>query len=220
MPSKTVVILGGGIGGMVAANRLRERLGTDHRVVLVERNAEHAFAPSFLWLMTGDRKPHQVRRPVADLLGRGIECVRANADGLDLSRRKVFTSAGEIPFDYLVIAVGAELVPGTVPGLAESSHDFYSFEGAARLYDALSTFSGRTIAVVVASMPYKCPGAPHEGAMLIADPQINLRQIGKAWHIGKVLFERWWLATPGWRRNAYGAMLKMGGRLYGIPITV
>jgi hypothetical protein len=29
-------------------------------VILVERQVEHAFAPSFLWLMTGDRKPHQV----------------------------------------------------------------------------------------------------------------------------------------------------------------
>jgi sulfide:quinone oxidoreductase len=48
MPSKTVVILGGGVGGMIAANQLRKRLAPDHRVVLVERNADHAFAPSFL----------------------------------------------------------------------------------------------------------------------------------------------------------------------------
>jgi sulfide:quinone oxidoreductase len=51
-------------------------------------------------------------------------------------------------------------------------------------------------------------------------PQVNLRQIGRAWHIGKVLFERWWLAPAGWRRQAFGAMLKMGGRLYGIPIQI
>jgi sulfide:quinone oxidoreductase len=50
-------------------------------------------------------------------------------------------------------------------------------------------------------------------------PQVNLRKIGKAWHIGKVLFERWWLSSPGWKRAAYGAMLRTGGRLYGIPIS-
>jgi sulfide:quinone oxidoreductase len=51
-------------------------------------------------------------------------------------------------------------------------------------------------------------------------PQVNLRQIGKAWHVGKVMFERWWLASPGRRRDAYGALLKIGGRLYGIPIAI
>jgi len=413
MPSKTVAILGGGVGGMIAANQLRLRLTSDHRVVLVERNAEHAFAPSFLWLMTGDRKPHQVRRPLAALLRRGVECVHANAEALDLPKRRVVTSAGEIAFDYLIVALGAELAPDAIPGLAEASQTFYTFEGASRLYNALASFAGGRIAVVVAAMPYKCPGAPYEGAMLIADyfrrtgrrvgvdirlftpepqpmpvagpqlgaavvqmleakqiqfhplhtlavvdpaartmrfqqgqterydlliavpphraprlvrgagltnaagwvpvnpqtletehnsvfaagdvtaipipgrwkpdvplmlpkagvfahvqaevvaarisaeiegrkpgetfcgdgycmletgedlagfaygnffaepsPQINLRQIGKAWHIGKVLFERWWLSAPGWQRAAYGAMLKMGGKLYGIPIAV
>ena len=65
MPSRTVVILGGGVGGIITANGLRRRLSNEHRIVLVERNAEHAFAPSFLWLMTGDRRPQQVRRPLS-----------------------------------------------------------------------------------------------------------------------------------------------------------
>lgn len=81
----------------------------------------------------------------------------------------MFTSAGEIPFDYLVVAVGAELTPDAIPGLAEASQTFYTFEGASKLYKALAGFAGGNIAVVVAAMPYKCPGAPHEGAMLIAD---------------------------------------------------
>jgi len=169
MPSKTVVILGGGVGGMIAANQLRRRLTPDHRVVMVERNVDHAFAPSFLWLMTGDRKPDQVRRPVATLLRRGVECVRANVETLDLPKRRVLTSAGEITFDYLIVALGAELAPDAIPGLAEASHTFYTFEGASRLHNALASFSGGRIVVVVAAMPYKCPGAPHEGAMLIAD---------------------------------------------------
>ena len=64
MTAKTIVVLGGGVGGIVAANHLRGRLASEHRVVLVERNAEHAFAPSFLWLMTGGRRPEQIRRPL------------------------------------------------------------------------------------------------------------------------------------------------------------
>ena len=51
-------------------------------------------------------------------------------------------------------------------------------------------------------------------------PQVNLRQVGKAWHIGKVLFEKWWLASPGWKRELYATMLRAGGKAYGIPVAV
>ena len=77
MPSRTVVILGGGVGGIITANDLRQRLSNEQRIVLVERNAEHAFAPSFLWLMTGDRRPQQVRRPLVQLLrAKGFQAQR------------------------------------------------------------------------------------------------------------------------------------------------
>lgn len=174
MQSKTIVVLGGGIGGMVAANEIRRQLPAAHRVVMVEKNALHAFAPSFLWLMTGDRKPDQIRRPLAGLLRHGVELLQAEVTGIDPALRKVRTSANEIAYDYLIVALGADLAPEAIPGLAElglaaGSHTFFTFDGAARLRNALQAFSGGRIAVVVCAMPYKCPGAPYEGAMLIAD---------------------------------------------------
>jgi len=167
--TSTTLVLGGGIGGMVAANEIRRQLPSAHRVVLVEKNAQHAFAPSFLWLMTGDREPNQVRRPLAGLLRRGVELVPAEVLGIELVQRKVRTSAAEIAYDHLIVALGADLAPGAIPGLADASQTFFTFEGATRLRDTLKSFSGGRIAVVVSAMPYKCPGAPHEGAMLIAD---------------------------------------------------
>jgi len=62
MNAETVVILGGGVGGLVAANELARRLPRGHRIVLVERSATHAFAPSFLWPMTGGRRAEQITR--------------------------------------------------------------------------------------------------------------------------------------------------------------
>lgn len=413
MVSKTIVVLGGGVGGMMAANELRTRLPKEHRIVLIERNTHHAFAPSFLWVMTGDRKSEQVRRPLTALLRPGIEFVNATAEGLDLQARRVVTIRGTFSFDYLIIALGAELAPESVPGVVEGSHSFYTLDGAVRLQETLRGFSGGRIAVVVAAMPYKCPAAPHEGAMLIRDyfqrrgfankvdihlytpeaqpmpvagpelgkavlqlldkkriefhpahnlvavnpaaksvqfqqgtaedcdllvvipphraprlvheagltnagtwipvsaqtletrhegvfaigdvtaipipgrwkpevplmlpkagvfahvqaevvasgiaaqvegrtsdksffgegycmleagedlagfaygnffaepaPDVKLRQIGKAWHIGKVLLEKWWLSAPGWKRDLYGLALKAGSRAYGIPAAV
>jgi sulfide:quinone oxidoreductase len=51
-------------------------------------------------------------------------------------------------------------------------------------------------------------------------PNVQLRQIGKAWHLGKVLFEKWWLSPVGYRRSLIGWVVKAGGRFYGIPITL
>ena len=69
---KAILILGGGIGGIVAATRLRQRLAPEHRVVLVEREVDHVFSPSLLWLMLGQRRPDQISRPIAALAKRGI----------------------------------------------------------------------------------------------------------------------------------------------------
>ena len=117
--AKTIVILGGGVGGQVAANDLRGRLSGEHRIVLVEQNARHAFAPSFLWLMTGDRQPEQITRDVRDLLRPRIDLVEAEVRAIDVKARQVETPDQSLVFDYLVIALGAELSPDIIPGLAE-----------------------------------------------------------------------------------------------------
>ncbi|MBI5058819.1 FAD-dependent oxidoreductase [candidate division KSB1 bacterium] len=169
MTSKQVVIVGGGVGGITAANELRARLSKKHRVVLVERNREHAFAPSYLWVMTGNRQPRQITRDLRTLLRPDVELVQADVKSVDISAGRVETSTRSLDFDFLIIALGAELAPELVPGLDDTAHTFYTLPGSIRLHDALRACTGGKIAVVVAGTPYKCPGAPHEGAMLIAD---------------------------------------------------
>jgi sulfide:quinone oxidoreductase len=73
MGGQTVLILGGGVGGVVAANALRRRLPRRHRVVLVDREPDFSLAASFLWVMTGERRPAQITRPLARLARKGIE---------------------------------------------------------------------------------------------------------------------------------------------------
>jgi sulfide:quinone oxidoreductase len=169
MSAQTVVILGGGVGGLVAANHLARLLPEGHRIVLVERSRRHAFAPSFLWLMSGDRRPAQITRELRTLVPSRVELVQAEVLSIDTESRRVDAGGGAIGYDHLVVALGAELAPEAIPGLAEGAHTFYTLEGAERLHGALRDFRGGAVAVVVSSMPYKCPGAPHEGAMLLAD---------------------------------------------------
>ncbi|WP_165802785.1 NAD(P)/FAD-dependent oxidoreductase [Dehalogenimonas alkenigignens] len=169
MNGKTVLVLGGGIGGLTAANELRQRLGREHRIILVEQNPSHVFAPSLLWLMTSDRTPEQVARPLSQLLRNGVELVLGKVSRIDPEKRRVEVGGHTLDYDYLVVALGADLKPEAIPGLKEGAYTFYTLEGTIALRDALRRFEGGKIAVVVSAMPYKCPGAPHEAAMLIND---------------------------------------------------
>jgi sulfide:quinone oxidoreductase len=51
-------------------------------------------------------------------------------------------------------------------------------------------------------------------------PEIRLRRVGRSWHLGKVLFEKWWLMPLGMRRRALGLALRLGGRAYGVPVEL
>lgn len=51
-------------------------------------------------------------------------------------------------------------------------------------------------------------------------PDVRLRNVGKAWHTGKVLFEQWWLAPFGFKREILGLAIKAGGKAYGVPVVL
>ncbi len=166
MSESTIVVLGGGVGGVVAANELQSRLKGQGRVLLVERNPTQSFAPSYLWVMTGERSVDAISRDITRLERKGVEVVAGEVRSIDVSRRAVLVDGREISFDYLIVALGAELAPDAVPGLA-GGHTYYHLAGAQRLHEALGTFEGGRVALVVAGLPYKCPAAPYEGAMLV-----------------------------------------------------
>ena len=164
---KTVLVLGGGVGGLTAANRLRELLAPEHRIVVVERRTDHLFAPSLLWLMVGERRREQLTRDLAGMLRRGVELVHAEVGAIDPDRKIVVAGEREIAYDALVVALGAELAPAAMPGYVDVAYDFFDLDGAARLAESLGTFSGGRVVVAVTALPYKCPAAPYEAALLI-----------------------------------------------------
>ncbi len=70
-----ILILGGGVGGLVAANMLSKKLGKRHEVMLVEKKTKYEFTPSYLWLMMGWREPLQITRSLSLLKKKGITYV-------------------------------------------------------------------------------------------------------------------------------------------------
>ena len=163
---KTVLVLGGGVGGVVVSTRLRKQLPREHRVVLIEREADYVFAPSFLWLMTGLRRREKISRPLENL-HKGIERVQGTIEKIDPESHTVIVDGRELTGDYLVVALGADLVPETIPGLVEAGHSIYTLSGAESLRDARIALRAGRVAVLVSAMPFKCPAAPYEAAMLL-----------------------------------------------------
>jgi len=163
---RTVVILGAGIGGTVAARVLRKKLPSDVRVVLVDREDTHVFAPSLLWLMSGDRTPQAISRGRERLERRGIEFLRGEAEGFDADRRTIRVAGQDVSFEHVVFALGAQPAPDMFPGLDEGAINIYTPDGAMQAGRALRSLDGGRVAVLIAKLPYKCPAAPNEAAFL------------------------------------------------------
>ncbi len=177
--AETVLILGGGVGGVVAANTLRRRLPRSHRIIVVDREPAFTLAASFLWVMTGDRTPQQVSRPLERLQRRGIEVVHGDVERINPERREVTVSGKTLTGDHLIVALGAEFALDAIPGLAEAGLTFCTLDGAIRLRAALEKFRQGKIVILTAAPAYKCPAAPYEAAMLI-DGDLRRRGIRDA----------------------------------------
>jgi sulfide:quinone oxidoreductase len=164
---QTVVVLGGGVGGLVAARELRDRLPRQHRVVLVDRERDHLFAPSLLWLMVGQREASHIKRPLQRLERKGIEVRLGEIAHIDPETRTVVVNGEPLVADQLIVSLGAELAPELIPGLAAAGHNFYTEAGAQALRAALETTRSGRVVVLTAGPAYKCPAAPYEAALLI-----------------------------------------------------
>ena len=99
-------------------------------------------AGTLLWLMVGLRKAESIRRPFKGLQRKGIEVRLGEIEKIDPEARRVTVAGETIAADHLLIALGAELAPETVPGLQEAGHNFYNLAGAASLHEALGSRRG------------------------------------------------------------------------------
>jgi sulfide:quinone oxidoreductase len=168
MNSNEVLILGGGSGGLATAGRLKELLGDKISITVIDKQRSFVMGFSLLRVMTGERTEQEVTVPKEKVSQKGIKFINTEVNRIDVNNGIVRTDQGEFVYDYLVVALGAELAPEKIPGF-ESAFHMYTLEDAKKLRDALSSFRGGSIRLVVSSTPFKCPPAPYEAAMLIDD---------------------------------------------------
>jgi sulfide:quinone oxidoreductase len=170
---KRIVILGGGTGGTLAANRLRRAYNDKAaEIVVVDRDADHVYQPGLLFVPFGLTDMRRIVRPRRQQLRHGISFRQAGIDRVDTGASRVHLDDGTaLSYDVLVVATGARLLPEETDGLAgpgwlRDVFTFYTPEGAIALHGALEQFSGGRLVVNVVDMPIKCPVAPLEFCFL------------------------------------------------------
>lgn len=167
MAIKNTLVLGGGVGGIVASQVLKKALGDDMTVTVVDREDKHYFPASYPFLLIGKKKPEEITRDLNRLSKKGVEFVHAEVKSVDPAKKEVTTDKGAMSCDYLIIALGAEYNPGTVPGFAENSYNIYDFKDVVKAAQALSQFKEGHIVLFISSLPFKCPPAPAEIMFLL-----------------------------------------------------
>ena len=168
-----VVILGGGTGGTLGANRLRRLLPLDEvEIVVVDQDDDHVYQPGLLFVPFGLAHEDEIVRPRHRQLHKGVQFRQAVVERVDLEGNLVHLEDGtSLGYDVLVVASGSRLVEDetaglTGPGWNEKVFTFYDVPGAAALRDALEAFDGGRVVVNVVDLPIKCPVAPLEFCFL------------------------------------------------------
>jgi len=176
-----VLVLGGGVGGTLVANLISRKIkkqidAGQATVTVVDERGEHVYQPGFMYIAMGNEDPRSLRKPERRLLDDRVELVIDEVTGIDEASQNVSLAGGDtLEYDYLVLATGSRILPETIDNFEQEAHHFYSEKAAQRLRKALDAFTGGKVVVGIASMPYKCPPAPLEVALLI---EAELRERG------------------------------------------
>ena len=172
---KDLLILGAGTAGTMVANAMVRRLGDDWRITVVDPESRHLYQPGLLFLPFGIYDESQLFRPRARTLDRRVQWIEESVRAVDTAAKRVTLANGsDLPWDLLVLATGTNIRPEETEGLLEgewhrSIFDFYTFEGARALRDALAKFQGGRLVVNIVDNPIKCPVAPLEFIFLADD---------------------------------------------------
>lgn len=177
-----IVVLGAGTGGMPAVYELREKLGSEHQVTLVNERDYFQFVPSNPWLAVGWRDRADITFEIRPHVERkGINFIAKRCDKIDTDNNRLELEGGDtLDFDYLVVATGPRLafeeVEGSGPdgGYTES---ICSVDHAEKTYTSYKKLLEDPGHVVVGAMPFaSCFGPAYEFSFIV-DTDLRKRKI-------------------------------------------
>ncbi|MGC8632006.1 MAG: NAD(P)/FAD-dependent oxidoreductase [Thermoprotei archaeon] len=160
MTAKKILIAGGGVGGVVAAKRLSERLKGKADITLVSDSDYFYWPPYLSDVAFGGMEPSQIYQPLSRLSERGVKVVKSKVTKVVPENRKVVTGSGDLSYDFLIASLGSEY--DFTSYKLSAGYQNYTLEGALKMRDALSSFGGGKLVVFAPEMVHRCGMYPFE----------------------------------------------------------
>ena len=181
-----IVIVGAGIGGIPAAYEIRELLGKEHQVTVVNAVDYFQFVPSNPWLAVGWRQRDEITLPIRPYLERkGIGFVAQPVTAIHAADNRLTLGDGAtMDYDYLVITTGPKLSFSEVPGAGPLSHggggfthSVCSVDHAQAFWADYENFLKNPGPVIIGAMPgASCFGPAYEFAFIL-DTDLRRRKL-------------------------------------------
>jgi sulfide:quinone oxidoreductase len=172
--AKQVLILGAGFGGLASANLLRNSLQKEEcQITVIDKNQYFMMGLVNLWILSGTRRLENSQVALNKLESKGIKFLNDEIISIDPSKNSVTTKTNhnKLQYDYLIIALGAELAPKRIDGFEDNGSCFniYDAQQVPNLREKILSLTSGRIVICIADIPYKCPPAPYEVSLLIND---------------------------------------------------
>lgn len=168
-----VIVLGAGTGGMAGAYEIREKLGSQHTVSVINEREDFQFVPSNPWVAVGWRKRPQISFPIRPRLEKkNIEFIAQAVTKVDAANNQLELADGRIEaYDYLVIATGPKLNFAAVEGSGPDggfTQSVCNLDHSETCYEDVKNLIENPGPVVVGAMPgASCYGPAYEYAFIL-----------------------------------------------------
>jgi len=163
-----VLILGGGFGGLSAANEIRKNLTSSQiKITIIDKKDWFMVGFAKLWIINGTRTFENSIGSLNELTKKEINFIKEEILQIDLQNKNIKTTTKMLSYDFLIIAMGAMLAPEKIPGLSENGMNLYDHNQLIEIHNKLKKMKSGNIAISIMGMPYKCPPAPFEASLLI-----------------------------------------------------